>query len=385
LLLLGLFATISLFRNWSYDRPRINGPLGWLLLGFAAWALLSLSWAEDIALTSKRLIVFVILSIAALAVARRHSLREIILWTFFSTTLFLVIGFLSEALLGTFHPFGSGYRFAGTMHPNGQGINCGLLLLSGVAAADTEKCRPWLFRCCALVGFGFLLLTGSRTAFAAVMLALAPYFVLVSSRLSKAVVTLGLSIALWIPLVVGGGALFSDLQSATMLGRKDSGGDSFNGRNDIWQECAYYVARRPITGYGFGGFWDQYHISEISASSKWGVSSGHSAYLDCVLELGLVGLIAYVLALFLGIERAFRFYKISHSPAFAFSGAVLLFCLLDGLLESVSITPTLLMFLCMVTLAQLAYACSAERRLGSSFQGDTSMLPSRFVKGEGVG
>jgi O-antigen ligase len=360
LLSLGLFAIVNLVRHRAEGRLRIHGPLGWILLGFAAWAFLSLIWAEDIALTFRRLVVFGILCIAAVAVARRLSLREIILWTFFSTTLFLVIGVSAEVLLGTFRPFASGYRFAGTLHPNGQGINCALLLLSGVAAADVEKYRRTIFRACALLGFVFLILTASRTSFAAALLALAVYLGAVCSRTTKIAMAYALSIAFCVLLLVLGNAFLPNLKSAVMLARDDSTFDSFNGRNIIWEECAYYVARRPITGYGFDGFWTQHHVAEISADSKWGVGSAHSAYLECLLGVGLVGLVLYILALLVGVWRAFRLYRLSQNSVFVFCGALLLFCITDGLLESAVVDASLLMFLSFVVLASLAFKDSSH-------------------------
>ena len=52
-----------------------------------------------------------------------------------------------------------------------------------------------------------------------------------------------------------------------------------------------YVEQRPILGYGYGGFWTPSHISEISEGEKWGIPNSHSAYLDNLLMLGVVGLI----------------------------------------------------------------------------------------------
>jgi exopolysaccharide production protein ExoQ len=361
LLSLGLFAIVSLARRRANGRLRINGPLGWILLGFAAWAFLSLIWAEDVTLTLKRLVVFGILCIAAAAITRGFSLREIILWTLFATSLFLVIGVFAEVFFGTFRPFASGYRFAGTIHPNGEGIDCGLLLLSAVAAAHVEKQGRVLYWACGLLGLVFLILTQSRTAFAAVLVAFVAYFAAVSSKRTKIVVTSGLAMALWIPLVVGGGALLPELQAAVTLGRGDSNIHSFNGRTEIWDEVSYYVHRRPVLGYGYGGFWNEDHITEMSAENQWGVGAGHSAYLDCLLELGLVGLITYVLAFLLGIRRAFYLHRISHNAAFAFLGAVLVFSALDGLLESILMTPTLPLFVSMIAAIRLACASSPRK------------------------
>jgi exopolysaccharide production protein ExoQ len=379
---LGLFAIVSLARHQPERRLRSNGLLGWVLLGFATWAFVSLIWAEDFALTFRRLVEFGTFCLAAVAVARRLSFREVILWTCFSTTLFLVIGVSAEIVLGTFRPLASGYRFAGTVHPNVQGINCALLLLSGVAAADLEKHRRALFRACALLGIVFLYLTLSRTAFAAVLLAVASYYGAVSSRATKIAVAFALGISFCLLLLVLGNALLLNLKSAALLGRDASGGDSLDGRNVVWEECANYVVKRPITGYGFGGFWSPDHIDKISETVNWAVGAAHSAYLDCLLEVGLVGLAAYVLALIMGVWRAFHSYRLTRNPAFAFSGAVLLFCATDGLLESNVVTPSFLMFLCMAVLTRLALAPSPRSIEGFAIHAErTPVAPSTEILG----
>jgi exopolysaccharide production protein ExoQ len=357
---LGLFAIVSLIRQRANRCLRINGSLGWILLGFATWAFLSPIWAEVLGLTLRRLLVFAILCIAAVAIARRLSLREIMLWTFYSSALYLVVGVLAEVLLGTFRPFASGYRFAGTIDPNTQGANCALLLLSGVAAAKVEKHRRTFFRACALLGFVFLILTASRTSFAAALLALAAYLAAVCSKRAKILIAYALSIGFCLLLLVLGNGLLLRLRSAVTLGRDDSNFDSFNGRRNIWEDVSYYIDRRPILGYGYGGFWTPGHIAEISGMEKWGVPNGHSAYLDYLLMLGAVGLFAYMVSLLGGIWCAFRFQRLSRDSVFAFSGAVLVFCAFDGLLESGPISPSHLMFLTFVLLGRLAFVSPLE-------------------------
>jgi exopolysaccharide production protein ExoQ len=351
---LAIFAIVILIRHRANVRLRIQDSLGWILLGFAALAFASPIWAEDRLLTLTRVAVFAILCIAAVAVVHRFSVREIILWAFFTSGSYLVIGVVAEALFGTFRPFASGYRFAGTLHPNNEGINCALLLLSGLAAADVEKQKKIIYRICALVGFVFLVLTASRTAFASALLALAVYLGAVCSKRTKIVMAYALSIVFCVLLMGLGNAFLPDLKSAVMLGRDDSTVGSFNGRTGVWDEISHYVQRRPILGYGYGGFWTPAHISEISEGEKWGIPNSHSAYLDNLLMLGAVGLVGYVLLLFAGIRSAFRFYSHLRGSAFAFFGAFLVFCALDGLLESAPIEPSLLMFLSLVVLIYLS-------------------------------
>jgi O-antigen ligase len=227
-------------------------------------------------------------------------------------------------------------------------------MLSGVAAADVEKRKQTFFRICALVGFAFLVLTASRTAFASALLALAVYLGVVCSRRAKIVMAYALSIVFCVLLLGFGNAFLPNLKSAVMLGRDDSRVDSFNGRTGIWDEIGPFVQRRPILGYGYGGFWTPSRISDISEEEKWGIPNSHSAYLDDLLALGAVGLIVYVIVLLAGIRRSFRFHKLSRNSAFAFCGMILVFCAMDGFLESAAANPSLPMFLILAVLFYLA-------------------------------
>jgi O-antigen ligase len=353
-LCLGIFALCILI-CYRERVLRINGSLGRIILFFTGWTALSLVWAEDPAQVFRRLVAFGILCLAAAAVVRRITMREILLLTFCCSILFLILGVSSQLVFGTFHPFTVGYRFAGTQHPNQEGINCALLLLSGVAAADTEKHRRVFFRVSALLGLVFLILTASRTAFAAAMLALATYAAAVWRKPNKLFVALGLGAACCVLTLVIIDTPVTDVKAAAMLGRNDTSVDSLNGRTEVWDQCLYFVGRHPLLGYGYEGFWTEAHIVEISDTQGWGVAEAHSAYIECLLSLGLVGFAAYILALALGITRSFTYLRQSQNAAFAFSGAFLTFCAADGLLESAVLLSLPLSFLTMATLIELGF------------------------------
>jgi exopolysaccharide production protein ExoQ len=356
MLSLGLFGVISLFRNRG-EQLRINRFLGWTLALYAGWAALSLTWADDAALTLRRLTVFAILGVAALAIARRCSIRQIILLVFFWSLFYLLIGVCAEVVLGNFHPFTSDYRFAGTQHPNSQGVNCALLLLSGVVAAAVENRARIFYRACALLGFFFLILTASRTAFAAAMVALGVYWIVRHRQMAKLAIPFGLSAMFLLVLLASGDSLLKRAGNALMLGRDESDVNSFNGRSEIWEKLAYYVEQRPLLGYGYGGFFNVPHIADLSAEQNWPVGSAHSAYLECLLDLGFVGLLLYVLAFFAGITQSFARFRVTQAIGFAFSGAFLIFCVTDAFLESIVIDLTLPGFLSTMLLLRFAFVC----------------------------
>ncbi len=135
LLALGAAAALSFVSYSAPRRLRSTGIAAYVLCAFAGWAAVSTLWADDSAMALKRLAASAILGLAAVAIVRMLSLREIVMWVFFTTAAFLIIAIALEILSGAFQPWASGYRFAGTQHPNDEGIECGLLVLSGLAAS----------------------------------------------------------------------------------------------------------------------------------------------------------------------------------------------------------------------------------------------------------
>jgi O-antigen ligase len=257
-----------------------------------------------------------------------------------------------------------------------------------VVAAQLEKRRRILYWAGALLGFVFLILTQSRTGAISGFLALASYLTAVCSRFTKIATAYGLGIFICFVLLISVNGTPRSLKAAMSLGREEStvgSFESFNGRTDIWDACANYVARRPVTGYGFGGFWNENHIAEISARNHWGVGAGHSAYLDYLLQLGAVGLITYILTLFVSLRRAFRFHSLSRDPAFAFCGALLVLCAVEGFLESTIMTPTSPLFICMVAVTRLALE-APPRKVARQFidRGRSTLMPRLVYDGEKI-
>jgi hypothetical protein len=179
LLSLGLFSVIGLMRK-GFSKFEINGFLGWLMLFFVFWSFFSIGWAADPLLTFRRLAVFAILLLTTMELATRVSLSYMPLFAFCSTALYLLIGLSAEVILGAFHPSLAEYRFAGTVHPNGQGVNCAFMFLAAVSLAGCVKRGRGVFLIAALVAFIFLILTRSRTSFIGAVFTQILYWMLIS-------------------------------------------------------------------------------------------------------------------------------------------------------------------------------------------------------------
>jgi exopolysaccharide production protein ExoQ len=349
-------AAISLVSRPTDSRLRINGALGWLILAFMAWALMSTMWAQDLQLTLKRLTSFVILCVFATALARRLSLRQILLWTFFTTALFFLVAITSEVVTGIFHPGAYGYRFSGIQHPNAEGVECALLAFSGLVAAKLEKQRKPLFVSFGLIGLFFLMLTASRTTLAGTALAFAAYTITVSQKTTRTMVLPLAGILASLILLFAVAGIFQGLEQKLFPGRDDGGGvESFAGRSSVWADLVPYIRERPVQGYGYGGFWTPAVRSVIADKEGWDVPDGHSTYVDYVLTLGAVGITLNVLCLFMGIGRAFSFYRRTRDPHFAFLAGILIFCVVDGFLESSPGEVSPLACLAIIALIRLAF------------------------------
>jgi O-antigen ligase len=146
--------------------------------------------------------------------------------------------------------------------------------------------------------------------------------------------------------------------TALLLGREDSNLSTLTGRTDIWGFALQHAAERPILGYGYNSFWSPRHTAEVSAVVDWKISEGHSAYLDTLLNLGVVGLMLFVALLAAGMGAALWAHRRTRDPVLAVAAAILLFGALDGLLESAVVIPNLLSFVTLAILAALAVGCA---------------------------
>jgi O-antigen ligase len=222
---------------------------------------------------------------------------------------------------------------------------------------ENGKRSRGFFLAVALVAFVSLILTKSRTSFAGTILALFVYGSLILSIPRKFALFLSITFAFCLLLLILGNELFPALQLGILLGRESDPDSiySLTGRVPLWKECLLYVAKRPLHGYGYGGFWTAQHIKQFSTANEWGITFGHSAYIDLLLDVGLLGMVTYFLIMLLGIGRSLVNYRTFLNPGYAFFGALLTFCVIDGLADSTIILPSLLTFLSTVVLTFLGF------------------------------
>jgi len=89
---------------------------------------------------------------------------------------------------------------------------------------------------------------------------------------------------------------FDTIVSIPQLFGKDI---SFSGRVDLWQYMLDEIKQHLFFGVGYKGFWVMYNVklSYLFNEFPWIPIQAHNGYLDIVNELGLIGLLLFLVAI----------------------------------------------------------------------------------------
>jgi exopolysaccharide production protein ExoQ len=326
---IGLIGIVWLFRATRYRllwRSPLVVSFG-LLLG---WCVLSVAWAQEPAISIRRIVVFFFMMTCAAGAAALWSHTQSVMFISLSGAAHLTIGALYEIATGRFAPWNSDYRFAGTLEWNVQGFCCLLLALSSLAASDSDSRYKAVFRSLALYGLAFLILTKSRSSMVGAAAGLLVYYLLTRSLAKKTFAMMAFAIsALLLCLSEGLNS------SIAFLTRNAEGASDLTGRIPLWKLAATFVNRKPMTGYGYQGFWTVANVDYFSSELHWTISAVHNGYLETVLTLGYIGLCLHVLALIFGVSNGCSNFKMTRSPIFALAAAIFAVLVVVGWLEVV--------------------------------------------------
>lgn len=346
--------------------PVLREPLGLCLLLATGWTIVSVVWADSPSFTIKRLLLLLLCTSGILGIASTLSIRRLAVVTLLVTGAYLGLGVFAELSLGNFRPWAAGYRFAGTLHPNAQATNCGAMALAAFAVwkgtpATPHRRRTQLAVLLFVVAVGFLLLTKSRTAIAAVVLVMGLVW---ATRLKVGTNLIAAGCGLLAVTVLSYSLLLTGTQGVSdsaSFGRADSQG-AFNGRLPIWEICLQRMGARLAVGFGYDGFWTPERIEAVSWELGWSISSAHSEYIEIALGLGVIGLTLYVLTQTLAIGWFWlRYFRLGHGGDAMVLG-LLLIGAIQGFMETSYLHPSSFApFICLTAMVRLA--CFSDHHL----------------------
>ena len=344
-----------------------NATALWPLFLYLAWSTATLSLAADPHVASRRLALqFCIVGsvwLPVVMIGNATRVRRVVLYVLFYIVLLnaLAAVVIPRTPLGYAGFFGQKNELGAV---TAIGLVTFLASLSARAKAD---------RIVALIGvpLAAFLLVFSRSKTSFILGAVVPglvyliWFTARSLRIKPGhIVGTGLVFALFVAGIgMGGGFSYQDVLK---LFFHDA---TFTGRTEIWSFAWSNIMLKPITGYGFNGFWGVGGGSAaLSADNSFvaNILQAHNGYLDTLLETGFVGLgiLGALIAVTLGhCSRLLR-----GDPANgAFCLAVTLFFVLHNCEESSAFRrfePTWVVFL--IAAAVVARAARTKRRLPSS-------------------
>lgn len=145
--------------------------------------------------------------------------------------------------------------------------------------------------------------------------------------------------------------------------------EAFTGRTEIWLPLLAYIQDHPLTGSGFGSFWNVgFERDPINSYATGWVArqaSGHSGYLDLAVQVGLPGLVLGVLAYFVIPFISLFTNRSTPRATSALFAAILIFSLGHNFTETSLMERDMIvhifMILCLALMAQVRRENSVRR------------------------
>lgn len=305
--LLGLIARVGVMR--------LLPPLPVLI--FLFWAGLSVLWAIDPGISLRRFLLLSIVVITVFGLVRlvgpgrsldllRVSLTGVLLVNLISIPLIPQAVHMSGEALNTVGDWRG--MFVHKNHAGAVTAFTALLLLQ-----DTLN-RPSLRRALLLLlAIGFLVMTGSDTAFGFFLIAAVISLIYQGCSRSPVGRTLFPVLLIW-ALLLGLGIVLH-FQEPILVAFADP--TLFTGRMALWSGLTLYAVENPLIGAGYASFWGigaASPITDLVGYDHWTrvIGQGHNGYLDLAITLGVPGLILGVWAFLL--HPLLRSLRISSPP-----------------------------------------------------------------------
>lgn len=367
-----LVVVVAASQPFAYPRRLLVLPMPLVLA--LGWCALSLTWALAPEIGLRRLILTVMIIFilfrgvdqlggARAAMAVRVALAGVLAFNYFAMVVSPVAVHQNTELLTT--DLAGAWRGA-FHHKNFAGpAAAGIVILF---VFDARRVPSWAQVGVIAAAAYFLYRTESKTSMALLALSLAAgaAYLRYSPRFR----------AFLLPAVLVAGAVIAyvaiarwDEMNAVLYDQA-----AFTGRTQIWRRMLLFLADRPMTGAGFGSFWNIGVDNPIAHYGKgWvtEVGNAHQGYIDLASQIGVPGLVLAVLALVIApIARLLTAAQVDR-PRGALAMALLVFCAghnftETSMLDRDAIVETLLML-------GVALTYQATRRNGGS--GDRPRAP----------
>jgi len=162
-----------------------------------------------------------------------------------------------------------------------------------------------------MLALPFLFFTNSKTAMAALPLALIVSVIMARAAKPANGVGVALGLLLALNLLSIGSIYIAPIHALVEAIMPDA---TFTGRTDIWKFAIDHIAQRPITGYGFATFWGTEQVVYGMTGATWAntASHAHNGFVDLALTIGIPG--SALMTLWLVVLPLFDYYRAPDEP-----------------------------------------------------------------------
>ncbi|SDS27976.1 O-antigen ligase [Paenibacillaceae bacterium GAS479] len=151
----------------------------------------------------------------------------------------------------------------------------------------------------------FLLVkSGSRTAFIiSVTCVIIVYLIIFMKKILKISPSLFVSFIFFGTIILAGVVFFVRIKMDVIFALMGRSAD-LTGRTDIWFVTKEFIWDKLWFGYGYGSFWHSKYVDELRGILNYPLlASSHSGLYDLLLDIGMIGLVLFIIHYFSLLKR----------------------------------------------------------------------------------